>query len=784
MAPPTVTWDSSPGSLDGASSGLLGRDLVRDVGEPGTGGDWLFLPNELVAERFVVRQFLGQGGMGQVFLAWDSTLRQEVALKAVRPERAGDRRMLTRLRQEALLARHVTHPNVCRVFDVFVHRPSIPEREPQATMVLAMELLEGPTLDHFLRQRGPLPAEEALPLARDLAEALDAAHRVRILHLDLKSANVVLVRDESRGGPRAVVTDFGLARVQGARDTAVRGAGTPGYTAPEILAGDDPGPAADLYSFGVILHEMVAGERPGPRLSAHLPLRWRAVLRQCLSRRPERRLRSAGEAVEGLRERRSALSGAPAASRAALVTAVAGLAVAALLALGPLVDRPLSGVHELSASPGGSAQELRQRALDPPEENPFRRYRDLSRFLGDLESRATFLNERALFYSHRGRSGWSRQLWDEMLRLARRAGLPLEEVVPMTNLALLDLNQGRLEPAAGQLRNSLRLWRRIGDHDAITMALVHMADVEALRGDAEAEGALLRETEARTRRLDSRNVSISNAATAAPKISPEGHRSDRAHRQGPARARRLSSQGRQDHDAAKRRPLDHVEPRGVLPHRAAHRRAAGRSDRHGSAAVKRRGRELQHVRRTRHAGTSRWPRWSSKSRERLVEYGKRDVVILLDSITRLARAYNTVVPSSGKVLTGGVDANALQRPKRFFGAARNIEEGGSLTIVATALVDTGSRMDDVIYEEFKGTGNSEIHMERKIAERRIFPSINIDRSGTRREDLLVNAANLQKVWILRKLLAPMEEVAAIEFLIDRLKATKTNNEFFDAMRRQ
>ena len=169
--------------------------------------------------------------------------------------------------------------------------------------------------------------------------------------------------------------------------------------------------------------------------------------------------------------------------------------------------------------------------------------------------------------------------------------------------------------------------------------------------------------------------------------------------------------------------------------------------------------------------------------KRLAEH-KRDVVILLDSITRLARAYNTVVPSSGKVLTGGVDANALQRPKRFFGAARNIEEGGSLTIVATALVDTGSRMDDVIYEEFKGTGNSEIHMERKIAERRIFPAINIDRSGTRREDLLVNAANLQKMWILRKLLAPMEEVAAIEFLIDRLKATKTNDEFFAAMRRQ
>ncbi len=169
--------------------------------------------------------------------------------------------------------------------------------------------------------------------------------------------------------------------------------------------------------------------------------------------------------------------------------------------------------------------------------------------------------------------------------------------------------------------------------------------------------------------------------------------------------------------------------------------------------------------------------------KRLAEH-KRDVVILLDSITRLARAYNTVVPSSGKVLTGGVDANALQRPKRFFGAARNIEEGGSLTIIATALVDTGSRMDDVIYEEFKGTGNSEIHMERKIAEKRIFPAINIDRSGTRREELLTNPDDLQKIWILRKLLHPMDEVAAMEFLIDRLKVTKTNAEFFDAMKRQ
>jgi len=169
--------------------------------------------------------------------------------------------------------------------------------------------------------------------------------------------------------------------------------------------------------------------------------------------------------------------------------------------------------------------------------------------------------------------------------------------------------------------------------------------------------------------------------------------------------------------------------------------------------------------------------------KRLAEH-KRDVVILLDSITRLARAYNTVVPSSGKVLTGGVDANALQRPKRFFGAARNIEEGGSLSIIATALVDTGSRMDDVIFEEFKGTGNSEIHMERKIAERRIFPAINIDRSGTRREELLIKPDVLQKVWILRKLLHPMEEVQAMEFLLDRIKATKTNSEFFDAMKRQ
>jgi transcription termination factor Rho len=168
--------------------------------------------------------------------------------------------------------------------------------------------------------------------------------------------------------------------------------------------------------------------------------------------------------------------------------------------------------------------------------------------------------------------------------------------------------------------------------------------------------------------------------------------------------------------------------------------------------------------------------------KRLVEH-RRDVVILLDSITRLARAYNTVVPSSGKVLTGGVDANALQRPKRFFGAARNIEEGGSLTIVATALIDTGSRMDDVIYEEFKGTGNMEIHLDRRIAERRIYPAINISRSGTRREELLTDPDELQKMWILRKLLHPMDELAAMEFMLDKLKVTKTNTDFFESMKR-
>ncbi len=168
--------------------------------------------------------------------------------------------------------------------------------------------------------------------------------------------------------------------------------------------------------------------------------------------------------------------------------------------------------------------------------------------------------------------------------------------------------------------------------------------------------------------------------------------------------------------------------------------------------------------------------------KRLVEH-KKDVVILLDSITRLARAYNTVVPSSGKVLTGGVDANALQRPKRFFGAARNIEEGGSLTILATALIDTGSKMDDVIYEEFKGTGNSEIHLDRRIAEKRVFPAVNINRSGTRKEDLITDPTELAKMWILRKLLHPMDELAAIEFLLDKMKDTKTNGEFFEGMKR-
>ncbi len=166
--------------------------------------------------------------------------------------------------------------------------------------------------------------------------------------------------------------------------------------------------------------------------------------------------------------------------------------------------------------------------------------------------------------------------------------------------------------------------------------------------------------------------------------------------------------------------------------------------------------------------------------KRLVEH-KRDVIILLDSITRLARAYNTVVPSSGKVLTGGVDANALQRPKRFFGAARNIEQGGSLTIIATALIDTGSRMDEVIFEEFKGTGNSEIVLDRKLADKRVFPAIDIQKSGTRKEELLVNQGVLQKMWVLRRILNPMGTVDAVEFLLGKMKDTKSNDDFFTSM---
>ena len=169
--------------------------------------------------------------------------------------------------------------------------------------------------------------------------------------------------------------------------------------------------------------------------------------------------------------------------------------------------------------------------------------------------------------------------------------------------------------------------------------------------------------------------------------------------------------------------------------------------------------------------------------KRLAEQGK-NVIILLDSITRLARAYNTVAPSSGKVLTGGVDANALQRPKRFFGAARNIENGGSVTIIATALVDTGSKMDEVIYQEFKGTGNMELHLERRLSEKRIFPAININASGTRREELITEKQELQKMWILRKILHPMDTVEAAEFLIERLRFTKTNDEFFDSMKQK
>ena len=182
---------------------------------------------------------------------------------------------------------------------------------------------------------------------------------------------------------------------------------------------------------------------------------------------------------------------------------------------------------------------------------------------------------------------------------------------------------------------------------------------------------------------------------------------------------------------------------------------------------------------TRHVAVSEMVIEKSK---RLVEH-KRDVVILLDSITRLGRAFNTVIPSSGKVLTGGVDANALHKPKRFFGAARNTEESGSLTILATALIDTGSKMDDVIYEEFKGTGNMEIHLDRRMAEKRLYPAINVNKSGTRREELLISQEVLQKIWVLRKLLYPMDDIEAMEFLMDKIKSTKTNDNFFDSMRR-
>lgn len=167
---------------------------------------------------------------------------------------------------------------------------------------------------------------------------------------------------------------------------------------------------------------------------------------------------------------------------------------------------------------------------------------------------------------------------------------------------------------------------------------------------------------------------------------------------------------------------------------------------------------------------------------RLVEH-KRDVVILLDSITRLARAYNTIIPSSGKILSGGVDAHALHKPKRFFGAARNIEEGGSLTIIATALIDTGSKMDEVIFEEFKGTGNMEVHLDRKLSDKRSFPAIDINRSGTRKEDLLIEDKNLQRIWLLRKVLTTMNSVDSMEFVLDKLRETKTNQEFLDSMHR-
>ncbi len=251
----------------------------------------------------------------------------------------------------------------------------------------------------------------------------------------------------------------------------------------------------------------------------------------------------------------------------------------------------------------------------------------------------------------------------------------------------------------------------------------------------------------------------------------------RPRRQGPARPHRRAAAHRQDGAAAEHRQVDHRQPSRMLPDRAAHRRAPEEvTDMQRSV----RGEVVSSTfdePATRHVAVAEMVIEKAK---RLVEHG-RDVVILLDSITRLGRAYNTVVPSSGKVLTGGVDANALQRPKRFFGAARNIEEGGSLTIIATALIETGSRMDEVIFEEFKGTGNSEIILDRKVSDKRVFPAIDITRSGTRKEELLVANDTLKKMYVLRRILNPMGTVDAIEFLMDKLKQTKTNGDFFESM---
>ena len=252
-------------------------------------------------------------------------------------------------------------------------------------------------------------------------------------------------------------------------------------------------------------------------------------------------------------------------------------------------------------------------------------------------------------------------------------------------------------------------------------------------------------------------------------VSPAG--------QGPARADRRAAAHRQDRAAAEHRPGDHRQPSRGVPDRAADRRAARGSHRH-AALGQGRGHLLDLRRaRIRHVQVAEMVIEKAK---RLVEH-KKDVVILLDSITRLGRAYNTVVPSSGKVLTGGVDANALQRPKRFFGAARNIEEGGSLSIIATALIDTGSKMDEVIFEEFKGTGNSEIVLDRKVSDKRIFPSLDVGKSGTRKEELLVDPATLTKMWVLRRILMQMGTIDAMQFLLDKMKDAKSNEDFFASM---